>query len=105
MNKAVLLTSAIICASVTTTAKAGSAAAGVCREVTPSDGSKPPSTAAVVRLVKDWVATINSADDAAYSRFVEERGPVFGEGMDPLLFRDFLRGMQCAGSNPRIATP
>ena len=51
----------------------------------------------MVRLVKDWVTTINSADDAAYLRFVGERGPVLGDGMEPLLFRDFLRGMELAG--------
>jgi CubicO group peptidase (beta-lactamase class C family) len=50
-----------------------------------------------MRLARDWVAAINSANDAAYLRFVEERGPVFGDGMEPLAFRDFLRGMELCG--------
>ena len=98
MNKLALLTSALICASMGTAAAASSPAAGICGEVTPVDGSQLPSTAAVVRLVNDWVDTINSADDAAYVRFVEERGPVLLDGPERWLeLRGFLRGMTLCG--------
>jgi D-alanyl-D-alanine carboxypeptidase len=97
MNKLALLTSALICWSIGTSATASSPATGVCGVAAPADGSILPSTAAVVRLANDWVATINSADDAAYLRFVKDRGPVLGAGMEPLLFRDFLRGMTVCG--------
>ncbi|HEX9963416.1 MAG TPA: serine hydrolase domain-containing protein [Allosphingosinicella sp.] len=80
-------------------AAASSPAAGVCGNATPPDGSQLPSAAALVGLVKDWVQAINSADDPAYLRFVEERGPV-QRGNDRkqwLEFRDFLRGMEYCG--------
>jgi len=78
---------------------ASSPGAGVCGKAAPADGSQSPSTAAVVRLVKDWVEAINSADDPAYLRFVEERGPVqMGNDRKQWLeFRDFLRGMEYCG--------
>ena len=97
MIKATLLAWAIVCASATTATAASSPASGVCGEAARTDGSQLPSTAAVLQLANDWVAAINSADDAAFLRFVEERGPVMGEGMEPLAFRDFLRGMQLCG--------
>ncbi|HEX4737815.1 MAG TPA: serine hydrolase domain-containing protein [Allosphingosinicella sp.] len=67
-------------------------------EQAPSDGSQLPSTAAVVRLAKDWVDEINSADDAAYVRFVKERGPVLLDGPERwLALRDQLSGIQLCG--------
>jgi CubicO group peptidase (beta-lactamase class C family) len=98
MIKAALLSSALIWTSIATAPAASSPAAGVCGEVAPAGGSQLPSTTAVVRLVKDWVDTINSADDAAYLRFVKERGPVLGQGPEWwLALRDFLRGMEVCG--------
>src|SRR5215212_8095841 len=64
----------------------------------PIEGSQLPSTAAVLRLATDWVDRINSADDAAFVRFVEERGPVLRDGPERWLeLRDFLRGMKLCG--------
>ena len=98
MNKVTRFMSALIGASMATAAAASPPAAEVCGEVTPADGSQLPSTAAVVRLVTDWVDTINSADDAAYVRFVKERGPVLLDGPERWLeLRDFLRGMKLCG--------
>jgi len=98
MIKVALLTSAFICAWGATAAAAASPAASVCGEAPPVEGSQLPSTAAVMRLVTDWVDTINSAEDAAYVRFVEERGPVLLGGSEQWLqLRDFLRGMQVCG--------
>ncbi|HYD39012.1 MAG TPA: serine hydrolase domain-containing protein [Allosphingosinicella sp.] len=99
MNKVARLTSALIWVSIATAAAAASSpAADVCGEATATDGSQLPSTAAVVRLTKDWVDTINSADDAAYVRFVQERGPVLLDGPERWLeLRDFLRGMKPCG--------
>jgi CubicO group peptidase (beta-lactamase class C family) len=98
MNKVALLVSALICASVATTAPASSPAADLCGEAAAADGSQLPPGAAVVQLAKDWVETINTADDAAYVRFVEERGPVLGQGPEWwLALRDFLRGMKLCG--------
>ena len=99
MHRFALLTSALIWASSTTgAATASTPGTGVCGTVTPADGSQQPATAATVRLAQEWVDKINSADDAAYLRFMDERGPAQGE--DPnsrLMMRDFLRGMQLCG--------
>lgn len=97
MNIFAIVTSAVIWTAAATAATAPSPAVAACAEVTPDDGTQLPSTVAVLSLAKDWVAAINSADDAAYLRFVEQRGPVMGDGMDPLSFRDFLRGMDVCG--------
>jgi CubicO group peptidase (beta-lactamase class C family) len=97
MNTVTRLTSALTCVSIAMAAAASSPPVGVCGKVAPVDGSQLPSAVAVVRLAQDWVKTINSADDAAYLRFVEERGPMLGNGMEPLVFRDFLRGMEVCG--------
>jgi CubicO group peptidase (beta-lactamase class C family) len=94
MKKVARFTSALIGASIATAA-ASSPATPVCGEAAPADASQLPSTAAVVRLAKDWVDKINSTDDAAYVRFVEERGPVLLGGPERWLeLRDFLRGME-----------
>ncbi len=98
MNKVARLTSALIWASIATAAAASPPAADVCGEVAPTEGSQLPSTAAVLRLVKDWIERINSPDDAAYVRFVEQRGPVLLDGPERWLeLRDFLRGMKLCG--------
>lgn len=98
MNKAVRLAAALAWASITATAAAASPAAGVCGAATPAEASQPPSAAAVAQLAKDWVDRINSADDAVYLRFVEERGPVLLGGPEQwLALRDFLRGMKLCG--------
>jgi hypothetical protein len=99
MVKVALLISALISAATApTVAAASSPVAGVCGEVAPQYQSQLPFTAAVVQLAKDWVETINSADDAAYLGFVEARGPVWGESPDQALaMRDFLRGMKVCG--------
>jgi CubicO group peptidase (beta-lactamase class C family) len=98
MNKVARLTSALLWASIATAAAASSPPADVCGQAAPTAVLQPPSTAAVVRLTKDWVDTINSADDAAYVRFVQERGPVLLDGPERWLeLRDFLRGMKLCG--------
>jgi D-alanyl-D-alanine carboxypeptidase len=99
MSKAAYLASALLWASIATAAAATSPPpADVCGAAAPAEAAQGPSTAAVVRLVEDWVDTINSADDAAYVRFVEERGPVLRNGPeDWLALRDFLRGMKLCG--------
>lgn len=98
MNKVARVTTALLCASMATAAGAASPAADVCGEATATDGSQLPSTTAVVRSATDWVDRINSADDAAYLRFVEERGPVQLGGPEQWLkMRDFLRGMRMCG--------
>ena len=66
--------------------------------MTPADGSQLPSGAAVLRLAMEWVDKINSADDAAYVRFMEERGPVQVGGLERWLeSRAALRGLQLCG--------
>jgi D-alanyl-D-alanine carboxypeptidase len=98
MNKVARLTAALICASIATMAAASPPPADVCGEVAPTDASPLPSTAAVARLAKDWVDKINSGDDAAYVRFVEERGPVLLDGPERWLeLRDYLRGIVLCG--------
>ncbi|HEY0414327.1 MAG TPA: serine hydrolase domain-containing protein [Allosphingosinicella sp.] len=98
MNKVARLTSALICASIATAAAASSPPADICGEATPTAGSQRPSTAPVARLAKDWVDRINSPDDAAYVRFVKERGPGLRDGPERWLeLRDELRGIQLCG--------
>jgi CubicO group peptidase (beta-lactamase class C family) len=98
MNKVARLTAALLWASIATAAAASSPPADVCGEATPTEAGQRSSTAAVVRLAKDWVDKINSPDDAAYVRFVEERGPVLLDGPERWLeLRDFLRGMKLCG--------
>jgi CubicO group peptidase (beta-lactamase class C family) len=76
---------------------ASSPSAGMCPQA--AGGSDlPPTAAAVVRLATDWVRAINSADDAAYLRFVDERGPMLRDDRKSwLVFREFLRGMEICG--------
>jgi D-alanyl-D-alanine carboxypeptidase len=94
MNKFARLAAALVTASIATAAPA----AGVCGKAIPTGGLQLPSAPTVVQLANDWVDTINSADDAAYVRFVEERGPVQPDGPKRWLeFRDFLRGMELCG--------
>jgi CubicO group peptidase (beta-lactamase class C family) len=94
MNKVLRLAAALVCTSIATAAAASSPAVGACGAASPAEESQPAPRAAVVRLAKDWVDRINSADDAAYLRFVEERGPVLLGGPEQwLALRDFLRGM------------
>jgi CubicO group peptidase (beta-lactamase class C family) len=97
MKAIALLASAIICIASFPGEAISAPTAGACGKADPANGSQLPSTAAVARLAKDWVAAINSADDVGYLRFVEERGPVLGDGMEQLPFRDFLRGMELCG--------
>lgn len=98
MNSFARLTSALLWASITTAAAASPPATDVCGGVTAADGSQLRSTAAVVQLTKDWVDKINSPDDAAYVRFVRERGPMLLDGPERwLALRGFLRGMKPCG--------
>jgi CubicO group peptidase (beta-lactamase class C family) len=98
MNKALYLTSALIWASIASAAAASPPAADICGTATPVEGPQRPSAAAVLQLAKDWVEKINSPDDAAYVRFVKERGPVLLDGPERwLMLRDFLRGMKLCG--------
>lgn len=70
----------------------------VCGQVPPVEGSQLPSTAAAVRLAGDWINVINTADDAAYVRFVKDRGPVLLDGPERWLeLRDNLRAIQLCG--------
>lgn len=69
-----------------------------CDRAAPADGSQSPSTASVVRLVQDWLHAINTADDAAYLRFLQDRGPVLPFDREQwLAFRNNLRGVQYCG--------
>ncbi|HEU0098715.1 MAG TPA: serine hydrolase domain-containing protein [Allosphingosinicella sp.] len=98
MNKVATLASALACASAATAAAASPPATDICGEAAPAEGSEQPSAAAVARLAKDWFDRINSADDAAYVRFLEERGPVLRGGREQWLqLRDFMRGFQLCG--------
>jgi CubicO group peptidase (beta-lactamase class C family) len=100
MNNVPQFVSALICALLATAASASPPppAADVCGEVTQTAEAERPSTAAMVRLAKDWIDKINSPDDAAYIRFVKERGPVLLDGPERWLeLRGFLRGIQLCG--------
>ena len=97
MNKVGRLAAALICASIASAA-AASPSADICGKATLADGSASPATAAVVRSAKEWFDRINSADDAAYIRFLEERGPLLPDPPERWLdLRDFLRGFTLCG--------
>jgi len=69
-----------------------------CEQARPTDGSHSPSTMSAVRLAQDWIRAIDTADEAAYVRFVEERGPVQPGGPEQWLdLRSSLRGVQLCG--------
>jgi D-alanyl-D-alanine carboxypeptidase len=69
-----------------------------CAKAPPTDGSQLPSTISAVRLAQDWLHAINTADDAAYLRFVEDRGPLLLGGRERWLeLRSNLRGLQLCG--------
>ena len=90
-------TSALIWASITTAAAASPPGSALCGEVTPTEQVQP-TAAAVVRLARDWVDRINSADDAAYVAFVKQRGPVQPDGPERWLgLRHELRGIRLCG--------
>jgi CubicO group peptidase (beta-lactamase class C family) len=57
-----------------------------------------PSTISAVRLAQEWLHAIDTADDAAYLRFIEDRGPVLlGPRERWLELRSNLRGLQLCG--------
>lgn len=69
-----------------------------CEQDSPTDGSQLPSTISAVRLAKDWIDTINTADDPTYVRFIKDRGPVLlGDPEQWLELRSNLRGVQLCG--------
>lgn len=79
-------------------AAAHSSASPGCEQALPTDGSQLPSTIAAVRLVRDWFDVINTADEAAYLRFIKDRGPaLFYDQEHWLELRDNLRGIQLCG--------
>src|SRR4051812_10713348 len=98
MNKVAGYASALLCFLAAAPATAGPAVEAGCDRARPADGSQSPSTASAVRLVQEWLHAINTADDAAYVRFLQDRGPVLP--FDPkqwLDFRNQLRGVQYCG--------
>ena len=98
MNKGARFAVALVAGSIAASIAAPAPAATVCEKAMSADGSRQPAAAPVVRLATEWVDKINSADDAAYVRFVQERGPVQPGGAERWLeFRDFLRGMELCG--------
>lgn len=79
-------------------AAASSTALAVCGQAQPTGGAQLPSTMAALQLAGDWMDVINTADDATYVRFVQERGPVLRDGPERWLeLRDQLRGLQLCG--------
>lgn len=75
-----------------------SSVSAVCGQVPPVEGTQLPSTETAMRLARDWIDVINTADDAAYVRFVKDRGPVLRDGPERWLeLRDNLRGIQLCG--------
>jgi hypothetical protein len=71
----------------------------MCEQVQPEAGRSPSVTSAVT-LVKDWLDAVEKADDAAFIRFVQERGPVLRGGPDEWLrLRGMLRGVRLCGVN------
>lgn len=69
-----------------------------CSQSTPAEGKPSPKTAAVVRLAKDWSDAIEHSDDAAFVRFIQERGPILRDGAESWLqLRDNLRGIRFCG--------
>ena len=60
--------------------------------------SQSAAVTAVERLANDWVNMVNTADDATYVRFVQDRGPVLRGGPDQWLeLRNEMRGLELCG--------
>jgi CubicO group peptidase (beta-lactamase class C family) len=69
-----------------------------CGPSTAATETRSSDAEAVMRLAKDWIDTIRTADDDTYVRFVQERGPVLRDGPERWLeLRDNLRGIQLCG--------
>jgi CubicO group peptidase (beta-lactamase class C family) len=69
-----------------------------CGQASPAAEAELPSAVAAVRLARDWLDTINRADDETYVRFVKDRGPVLLDGPERWLeLRDHLRGIELCG--------
>lgn len=89
---------ALLALSAAAPAAASSPVSGVCEPASPGAGPQLPSTASVVRLAKDWLDAINTSDDAAFTRFVRDRGPVLLGGPEQWLeLRSKLRGVRLCG--------
>ena len=75
-----------------------SSVSNVCEQASPTAGSQLPSTVSAVRLSRAWLDAMNTLDDAAYIRFIKDRGPVLlGEPEQWLDLRSDLRGLQLCG--------
>ena len=63
-----------------------------------SESGQAPSVTSAVGLVRDWIDAMDKADDAAFTRFVQDRGPVLQGGPDEWLrLRGMLRGVKFCG--------
>jgi D-alanyl-D-alanine carboxypeptidase len=69
-----------------------------CGHTQPTAEERLPSTISTMRLVEAWLATAKTGDDAAFIRFVKERGPVLlGEPERWLDLRNLLRDVDYCG--------
>lgn len=73
-------------------------APAACTPAQPPAGGQSPAVASAVSLVRDWLDAMDKADDAAFVRFVQDRGPTLPGGPDDWLrMRTALRGMRFCG--------
>jgi len=77
---------------------AGPPVPAMCQQVPPAVSGQAPTVTAAVTLVRDWLDAVEKADDAAFIRFVQDRGPVLRGGPDDWLrLRGMLRGVRLCG--------
>ncbi|MBO9499991.1 MAG: beta-lactamase family protein [Novosphingobium sp.] len=93
-----LLLFILISISLATPSAARSLASVGCEGPPASDASQSPSTASALRQVRAWLDAMRTLDDAAYVRFIQDRGPVLlGEPAQWLDLRSALRSLEfCA---------
>jgi len=72
-------------------------APAICEQIQ-SAGGQAPSVTSAMGLVRDWADAMDKADDAAFVRFVQDRGPVLpGSPDDWLRLRGAVRGVKFCG--------
>src|SRR4051812_14477955 len=70
----------------------------VCKQNAPAAGEQLPSTISSMRLITAWLEVIQTSDDAAFIRFVQDRGPVLlGPPEQWPDLRNVLRGLAFCG--------
>lgn len=93
-----MLSIALAAALAQADAKPAPPISAMCEQAQPATGGQSASVTSTANLVRDWLDAVGNADDAAFVRFVQDRGPVLRGGPDDWLrLRGMLRGVRPCG--------